>query len=153
MNIGNVYIDNLYLYIAGAVLLALLAFLFFWKDCSFWLAVLDTFHQRKSRLKKKTVWVVGASSGIGAELSYQLSQLNCRLVLTSTTESKLQQVKEECLKRSKGLKPDDILVLPYDITDYEKNDAALKTIIETFGSIDVLCQNKYSFSFYYLISH
>lgn len=85
--------------------------------------------------------MVGASSGIGAELAYQLAKLNCKLILTSTTESKLETVKAECLKRSKGLQPDDILTLAYDITEYQKNDVALKTIVEKFGRIDVLCQN------------
>ena len=145
--ISNVCVETLYLYIAGAVVFALLAFLFIWKDCSFWLAVLDTFAQRKNRLKNKTVWIVGASSGIGEELAYQFAKLQAKLVLTSTTESKLEQVKAECLKRSKNLRPDDILVLPYDITQYEKNDAALKQIIETFGNVDVLCQNEYRFRF------
>lgn len=92
--------------------------------------------------------MVGASSGIGAELSYQLAALDCKLILTSTNESKLQQVKDECLKRSRDLKPEHILVLAYDITQYEKNDEALKEIIKEFELIDVVCVNKYQFRFF-----
>ena len=35
---------------------------------------------------------------------YYLDELNCGLILTNTTESKLETVKENCLKRSRSLK-------------------------------------------------
>ena len=80
--------------------------------------------------------------GIGEELAYQLAELNCRLILTSTTESKLQEVKQNCLKRSKGnLKSDDVLVSAYDISDFKQNETAFKQIIDKFGKLDVLVCN------------
>lgn len=45
------------------------------------------------------------------------------------------------MKRSKSLQPNDILVLPYDITNFDENAAAFKKIIETYGNIDVLVAN------------
>jgi len=106
------------------------------------LAFYERFFPNKEKLRGKKVWVVGASTGIGEELAYQLAELNCKLILTSTTESKLQEVKENCLKRSKNnLKSDDILVLAYDISDFKRNDDAFKQIIDKFGDIDMLVSN------------
>ena len=52
------------------------------------------------------------------------------------------KVKDECLKRSQGgLKEEDILVLPYDISDFKKNDGAFQKIIDQFGKIDILIPN------------
>ena len=80
--------------------------------------------------------------GIGEELAYQLSELNCKLILTSTSEGKLEKVKEECLKRSQnGLKEDDILVLAYDISDFKQSENAFQKILDRFGRIDILIPN------------
>lgn len=75
--------------------------------------------------------------GIGEELAYQLSALDCKLILTSTTKSKLETVKENCLKISANLKPENILVLAYDITDLKQNKIAMQQVIDKFGDVDV----------------
>jgi len=110
-------------------------------DCNPLLAFYERFLPNKDKLKNKTVWIVGASTGIGEQLAYGLSELNCRLILTSTTESKLKIVKENCLKKASSLKDDDIMVLPYDISNFEQNDIAFKQIIDKFGNIDVVVNN------------
>ena len=106
--------------------------------------------------------------GIGEELCYQLAELNCRLILTATTESKLKEVAKECIRRSKNsLKETDVMVrdrqplvarnqgsifpnsypirplqvCAYDISDYAASDTAFKSIISRFGNIDVLVNN------------
>ena len=54
----------------------------------------------------------------------------------------MEKVKAECLKRSQDrLKEDDILVLPYDIADFAKNDEAFKKILDKMGNIDILIPN------------
>ena len=51
-------------------------------------------------------------------------------------------MKTECLKRSRNsLKADDILVLPYDISNFDENATAFQKIIDTYGQIDVLVAN------------
>lgn len=68
--------------------------------------------------------------------------MNCRMILTSTSEARLEKVKADCLKISQNrLKPDDILVLPYNIADFAKNDEAFKKILDKFGNIDILVNN------------
>ena len=71
-----------------------------------------------------------------------MAKRQCKLILTSTTRSKLEEVKKNCLECSNGtLTSDDILVLAYDISDYSKNDDAFKQIVEKFGDIDILACN------------
>lgn len=131
----------LLLVLFGAPILFLI-YKFIRLDCNPLLAAYDQLWQGKNRLRHKTVWLVGSSTGIGEELAFQLAELQCKLILTSTTESKLEKVKEECLKRSRnGLQSDDILVLPYDISDFAKNDEAFEKIISKFGKLDVVCLN------------
>ena len=105
-------------------------------------ALYEKYFPNLHKLRNKTVWVIGSSTGIGEQLALQLAKLNCRLILTSTTESKLEKVKENCLRASGSLKPDDILVLAYDVSKYEENDLAFKKIIDKFGNIDVVVNNQ-----------
>lgn len=79
--------------------------------------------------------------GIGEELALQLAELNNRLILTATSAEKLEEVKAACLKRSKTLRQNDILVLPYDISNFDENADAFKKIIKVFGNIDILVAN------------
>lgn len=48
-------------------------------------------------LRGKVVWVTGASSGIGEELSYQLAKLGALLAISARREDELQRVKKKCL--------------------------------------------------------
>lgn len=43
------------------------------------------------------MWITGASSGIGEELSLQLAALGARLVLSARRENELERVKRICL--------------------------------------------------------
>lgn len=55
------------------------------------------FHFIESTLRGKVVWITGASSGIGEELSLQLAALGARLVLSARRENELERVKRICL--------------------------------------------------------
>lgn len=127
--------------ISTIIIGAVLAYLFYKCDANPLLKLYELIYPNQDALRNKTVWLVGSSTGIGESLAHQLAELNCRLILTSTSEDKLQKVKQECLKRSSSLKPDDILVLAYDISDLKENEKAFKQIIDKFGDIDVLVSN------------
>lgn len=43
---------------------------------------------------------------------------------------------------STNLKSDDILVLAYDVANYEENDIAFKKIIDKFDNVDVVVNNQ-----------
>jgi short-subunit dehydrogenase len=60
----------------------------------------------------KTLWVIGASSGIGKEVA--LLQPASQLILSSRSKRKLQQVALECSHKTRSEKM--LILLPFDIT-------------------------------------
>jgi len=89
--------------------------------------------------KNKTVWITGASSGIGEALALQFAAEGARIVLSARRESELERVREACAGR--GLPADNILVLPLDVTDYDAMPGAVGRVCEKFGRIDMLINN------------
>ena len=54
---------------------------------------------RKNELKNSTIWIVGASSGIGKEIAIQLSKFNNTLILSSRNEQSLKDLATKCSKK------------------------------------------------------
>lgn len=93
-------------------------------------------------LEGKVVWVTGASSGIGRALALTLAKHNVKLCLSARRIVNLQHVKAECLKASKSLQSDDILILPMDILEIDRHNGHLETVVKHFnGQLDVLVNN------------
>ncbi len=86
--------------------------------------------------KDKVIWITGASSGIGAELAYQLAELGAWLVLTARNEEALHGIAKHCLQHTTHC-----IVLPADLADSSQAAAVAKSAIELFGRIDVLILN------------
>ncbi|MGZ3864654.1 MAG: SDR family oxidoreductase [Bacteroidia bacterium] len=84
----------------------------------------------------KVVWITGASSGIGEALVHQLALEKAKIVLSSRNENSLKQVAEKC-----GLKPDNYLIIPFDLSDTSKADEYVKQIVHKFSRIDFLINN------------
>ncbi|MDX1459084.1 MAG: SDR family oxidoreductase [Marinobacter sp.] len=87
----------------------------------------------------QTVWITGASSGIGEALALKYAQDGARLVLSARREDELERVAARC--RDGGLAPDQVLVLPLDVTDWESLSGKVQTVIDRFGTIDLLVNN------------
>lgn len=82
----------------------------------------------------KTVWITGASSGIGEALAKGFAALGANLVLSARNESALQRVADLC--------PDaDVLVLPLDVTNEAAMPAAVQGVQQRFSGIDLLINN------------
>jgi NADP-dependent 3-hydroxy acid dehydrogenase YdfG len=86
--------------------------------------------------KNKVVWITGASSGIGEAIAMAFAQQGARLVLTARREEELIRV-----GKLTGLPETSILILPMDVTDFEKAKPAAERIIQTFGQIDIMVHN------------
>lgn len=86
-------------------------------------------------LNHKTIWITGASSGIGEALAKQLSQLDVNLILSARREEELLRVKTECQN------PDRIKVLPLDLADTDSHAAKTSEAIGAFGQVDILINN------------
>jgi short-subunit dehydrogenase len=80
-----------------------------------------------------SVWVTGASSGIGAALVRELAGRGCRVAASARRAEKL----EELAAAAGG----DVLPVPADVTDRDAMLAAADTIRERFGAIDLAILN------------
>ena len=86
--------------------------------------------------QNKVVWITGASSGIGEAIALAFAKEGAKLVLTSRREEELNRV-----KTSTGLPDSSVLVIPMDVTDFDKAQPAADLIMKTFGRIDIMVHN------------
>ncbi|MEX2597210.1 MAG: SDR family NAD(P)-dependent oxidoreductase [Salibacteraceae bacterium] len=85
--------------------------------------------------KHKTVWITGASSGIGEALSQQLAARGAHLILSSRSEEKLNQVCST-LPNSNMHK-----VLALDVSNQEDLERVLSDSKKITKTVDVLINN------------
>lgn len=83
----------------------------------------------------RVVWITGASSGIGEQLSYAFAQAGARLVLSSRKESELERVRAACPAGTEAL------VLPLDVADFAAAEPAARRVLDHYGRIDILVLN------------
>tara|TARA_R110002167_G_scaffold74957_2_gene209692 strand:- start:11 stop:805 length:795 start_codon:yes stop_codon:yes gene_type:complete len=86
-------------------------------------------------IANKTVWITGASSGIGEAMAYLLSEKNCKLILSARNEDELQRVQSRCRN------PENVRVLGLDLEDFELMTKKVEEALAAFGSIDILINN------------
>ncbi|MEZ4811332.1 MAG: SDR family oxidoreductase [Allomuricauda sp.] len=86
-------------------------------------------------IEGKTIWITGASSGIGKSLVEELNKYPCNLVISSRNEEELIRVKNSCCN------PENISVLPLDLKDHDQMEGLVQKAISLFGSIDILVNN------------
>jgi len=84
----------------------------------------------------KVIWITGASSGIGEGLAKALSSWNSRLILSSRRIAELERVKSE-LKCN----PENVYILPLDLSTPESLEAKAKEALGAFGQVDILINN------------
>jgi short-subunit dehydrogenase len=83
----------------------------------------------------KTVWITGASAGIGAALARILAAKGARLILSARSVDKLEAVRQSCLS------PDDHLCLALDLADPASIEAAWSRLQEIPRDVDILINN------------
>lgn len=91
-------------------------------------------------MSAKTVWITGASSGIGEALALQFAKNGDRLVLSARRENELERVAERC-RVAAGTATGQVLVLPLDVTDWDSLPGKVETVLAQFGTIDLLVNN------------
>jgi dehydrogenase/reductase SDR family member 7B len=91
--------------------------------------------QDMSHLTHKTIWITGASSGIGEALAIQLSQNGTNLILSARRAAELERVKSLCAH------PDKIKILTLDLADTGSLKAKTEAAIQLFGQVDILINN------------
>lgn len=126
------------------MIIGLCAYGFSRLDCHVYLWLLDKFCSSpiySQHLRGQVVWITGASSGIGEFIAYEFAKVGCRLVLSGTNLARLDAVKSKCLDINPTLGVNDVLVVPFDITDYAAHRQAFDRIMGHFKQIDVLVNN------------
>ncbi|SMO62570.1 SDR family oxidoreductase [Gracilimonas mengyeensis] len=84
----------------------------------------------------KTIWITGASSGIGEAFARALYKEGANLILSSRREGALKQVKE-----SLGADKSRVFILPLDLTQTETFPEKTEQALKAFGQIDMLMNN------------
>uniref|UniRef100_UPI0035641151 SDR family NAD(P)-dependent oxidoreductase n=1 Tax=Marinobacter sediminum TaxID=256323 RepID=UPI0035641151 len=90
-------------------------------------------------MPSQTVWITGASSGIGEALALRFAKEGASLVLSARRKDELERVAGRC--RDIGLPADQVLVLPLDVTDWASLPVAVQAVLDAFGVIDLLVNN------------
>ena len=89
-----------------------------------------------SYFNNKTVWITGASSGIGKALAKKVSEAkNVHLVLSSRSQSKLEDVKKLCSSA------DSTTIIPLDLAAHNDLDEAFDNNFELLSKVDIVFHN------------
>ncbi len=88
-------------------------------------------------LKNKVALVTGAAGAIGYGVCKGLLEAGCRLAASDLPGERF----DELTRDLEQIAPDRVLGVPLDVTDAASIDTAFRTIIETFGGIDILVHN------------
>lgn len=86
--------------------------------------------------QNKTVWITGASSGIGEALAKAFFEQGANLILSARREDELKRVKSQI-----GADDSRAIVLPLDLTDPACLAPAAETALAWKGHVDVLINN------------
>lgn len=82
---------------------------------------------------KKTVWVTGASSGIGRALAASFSGEGAHVILSGRREGALQDAASGC--------PGETMLLPFEATDYDALPDIVERATSWRGGVDILVNN------------
>lgn len=84
-----------------------------------------------------SVWITGASSGIGAACACKYAAKGARLVLTSSSAERLEPVAQKC----RSLGASEVVVLPYELGNPEGIEGLTANAWSAVGGIDIVMLN------------
>lgn len=86
-----------------------------------------------SDIKNKTVWITGASSGIGAALAKTFAKAGANIILSGRRVEALEEVAAQINT--------DTLIIPFEVTDYESLAGHVDTAWKWNGRVAILINN------------
>lgn len=89
----------------------------------------------KTHFENKSIWLTGASSGIGRALAIALSSIDCRIYITSRSEDKLKHTQELCGPNA------NIEILSGDLSSKDSNQQIIRQIKSNNTGLDIAILN------------
>jgi len=86
--------------------------------------------------RDKTVWITGASSGIGVELARQFGKEGARVIISSHEAEELEGIRQEL--SGEGI---DVHAVVFNLGNPEEVSATAGKVLEELGRVDVLMNN------------
>lgn len=83
-----------------------------------------------------TAWITGAGKGIGEVIALTFAQKNIRVAVSARTQTDIDRVADQ-IRAAGG----HALAVPCDVTKPAEITAAIQTINQTFGDINILVNN------------
>jgi NAD(P)-dependent dehydrogenase (short-subunit alcohol dehydrogenase family) len=93
------------------------------------------------RHRGRVVLITGGSRGLGLALAHRYGHSGAKLVLASRDSDELTHARGALLRHKAVEHPDDILLLPADLTDAEQAARLINYAVGFFGHIDILINN------------
>jgi len=88
------------------------------------------------KLENKTIWITGASSGVGEGMATVFHREGADLIISARREAELERVKATCADG-----PGNVHIVPFDIADAGQREEAAREVLGQFERIDVLVNN------------
>ena len=88
--------------------------------------------------KNKTIWITGASSGIGEALAVALAGAGARPVISGRDMDGLERVAEKCRSDLSSAPP---LIEAFDMSEHSQFGAIVKRVLDRTVGIDLLINN------------
>ena len=92
--------------------------------------------RRSISLQKKTVFITGASRGLGLLLALEFARRGARIAISARDRSELERADAQL-----RMITDQVFLLEADVTIREEVETAVKKIEQHFGLVDVLVNN------------
>jgi NAD(P)-dependent dehydrogenase (short-subunit alcohol dehydrogenase family) len=89
----------------------------------------------------QVVVITGGSRGLGFALAERYGRSGAKLVLAARNPDELDQARHSLLFRKAVQFPDDILLVPADLTDAAQATLLIEQAVSHFGRIDILINN------------
>lgn len=90
--------------------------------------------------KKQTVWITGASSGIGYAFAKYYATHGFNIIITARRTERLNELKNELIKNN-GVSENCIFILPGDLSQIEQLKKLSSDALAAFSGIDILINN------------
>jgi NAD(P)-dependent dehydrogenase (short-subunit alcohol dehydrogenase family) len=104
-------------------------------------AVAFMLNSRPTMRTGKVVLITGGSRGLGLALAERYARSGAKLILAARNSDELVAARQTLLDREALQSPDDILLLPADLTDAAQATMVIDQAVIHFGRIDILINN------------